>query len=291
MRIPLAAAVAVALSVAVAVPAGAAHAATYPIEARYQAKGPEVMASQSVTDSAGAITMKIYYPANIGGPLGLTKRPVVTWGNGTNSTPDDALPVIGQLVSWGFVVAGSMDPTTADGTSMLAALDYVLARNSDPTSLFYGHLDPEHVGVVGHSQGAGGTVNAANHSNGLIDTAVPICLPDMKWVDPGDGFSVADLRVPTLFLGGSADKFISPPATEVGYYTAAGGPAALGVLKSASHNTIGRAGNGFLGYLTAWMMWQLQGDQYAKGAFVGLTGPPELNVNANWQNQAEKGLS
>jgi hypothetical protein len=39
------------------------------------------------------------------------------------------------------------------------------------------------------------------------------------------------------------------------------------------------------------MMYHLQGDQgdsYARGAFVG--GPPEININTSWQNQAEKNL-
>lgn len=42
------------------------------------------------------------------------------------------------------------------------------------------------------------------------------------------------------------------------------------------------------GYVTAWFMWQLQGDEYAAGAFTG--EKPEMMNNNLYQNQkaAEK---
>ena len=37
------------------------------------------------------------------------------------------------------------------------------------------------------------------------------------------------------------------------------------------------------GYVTAWFMWQLQGDEYAAQAFTGDT--PELMTNSQYQDQ------
>jgi len=75
----------------------------------------------------------------------------------------------------------------------------------------------------------------------------------------------------------------------VEYYNEVHYAAAMLVLNGADHLTIQGNGGGYLGYLTAWLMYQLQGDQYAGGAFVA--DPPEVNTNPSWSWQAEKDLS
>ena len=97
------------------------------------------------------------------------------------------------------------------------------------------------------------------------------------------------LDLPVLFLGGSNDWLIAPPWALLEYYIEVPGAAAMLVLNDADHLTIQGSGGRYLGYLTAWMMYQLQGDQYARGAFAG--APPEANANTNWSWQAEKNLS
>jgi hypothetical protein len=164
----------------------------------------------------------------------------------------------------------------------------MVQQNSTPGSLFYQKLDVTHVGAIGHSQGAGGAVNATNNSSGLIKTAVPIALPNQIWVTPGDEYYVASLTVPVLFLGGSNDILIASPGTLTGYYNQVPGAAAVAVLKGADHNTIQNTGGGFLGYINAWMMYTLRNDTIARGAFVG--SPAEINTNTSWRNQAEKNL-
>ena len=108
------------------------------------------------------------------------------------------------------------------------------------------------------------------------------------WVNQSDIFNVAQLTVPVLFLGGSNDWLIAPPWALLEYYTEVPGAAAMLVLNGADHLTIQNSPNGYLGYITAWLMYQLQGDQNARGAFVG--NPPEANTNTNWSWQAEKNL-
>jgi pimeloyl-ACP methyl ester carboxylesterase len=93
---------------------------------------------------------------------------------------------------------------------------------------------------------------------------------------------------PVLFLSGAKDVLISPNSAIQTYYGEVPGAAAKALLKGAGHNTIQGTGGGFLGYLTAWLMYQLQDDAYARGAFAGAT--PEINTNAGWQNQVEKNL-
>ncbi|MFI7439903.1 alpha/beta hydrolase family protein [Nonomuraea indica] len=250
------------------------------IEAHYRAAGPWAVATADVPG------YRLVYPAALG--AGGVKHPIITWGNGTNAVPTQYPGVLDQLASWGFAVVASTDTTTGTGSEMIAAARYLIDRNTDASSVFHGKLDVTRIGAVGHSQGAGGSVNAATKSAGLIRTVVPIALPAPIWVSPGDAFSVNRLTCPVLFLGGTNDGLISPDSALQAYYGQVPGAAAKALLKGAGHNTIQGTGGGFLGYLTAWLMYQLQGDAYARGAFAGAT--PEINTNASWQSQFEKNL-
>jgi hypothetical protein len=276
--------------VAPATPAAEAATAakTNAVEDHYTSAGPWVVVTTEVA-AADGLTYRIAHPRDLG--RGAFKHPILIWGNGSNATPDLYTGVFRQLASWGFVVIGSSDRQQGDGRTMLAALQYLVAANLDPASKFFGVLDPTEVGALGHSQGAGGAVNAANHSGGLVDTAVPINLPDSRYVQGKGAFSVADLPTPTLFLGGSTDGLFSTTSGLCSYYQHAP-RAALGILRGADHLAIQRSGNGYLGYLTAWMMWNLQHDAYAGSAFVGkVRKNTEFRRNPKWQGQLEKGLS
>lgn len=274
------------LSLALCGGAGVATAgAANTIETTYKVAGPSAVATASGTDANG-VALQVFYPANLG--AGGTRAPIITWGNGTSATPSQYSGLLNQLASWGFVVVATTDQTTGTGSEMLAALNWMEAQDTTAGSPFQGKLDLTREGAIGHSQGAGGTVNATNGSGGRIDTAVTIALPAQIWVSPGDAFSVASLSVPTFFLGGANDILIAGPSTVTGYYNAKPGAAAKAVLKGADHNTIQGTGGGFLGYITAWMRYQLSGDTTARAAFVG--SPPELTTNTAWTNTATKSL-
>ncbi len=255
------------------------------IESTYAATGSFSVSTANVTDASGTVIYNLYYPTNLStGGL----HPIITWGNGTNALPSNYWGLLNHLASWGFVVVASTDLTTGTGAEILAAANYMVQQNSNSGSIFYQKLDTAHVGAIGHSQGAGGVVNATNNSGGLIKTTVPIALPNQIWVSAGDEYYVQLLTAPVLFLGGSKDVIIASPATLTGYYNQVPGAAAVAVLKGADHNTIQNTGGGFLGYINAWMMYRLRNDATARGAFVG--SPAEINTNTSWQNQSEKTL-
>lgn len=268
-----------------AIPALAAT--TYPIEAHYSVAGPWAISTGSYTDGSGN-AYDLFYPTQLG--ANGFKHPILTWGNGTNAVPGQYTGVLDQLASWGFVIIASTSEATGTGNEMLAGAQDMVSLNNNPSSIFYNKLNVSEVGALGHSQGAGGSVRATLNSGGLIKTDVPICLPAQIWIStPADAYNPAQLTVPVLFLGGSNDWLIASPGTLQGYYNEVPGAAALLVLNGADHNTIQGSGGRYLGYLTAWLMYQLQGDQYARGAFVG--SPPEANTNTNWSYQMEKNLS
>ncbi|HWI70606.1 MAG TPA: alpha/beta hydrolase [Baekduia sp.] len=279
---PLARACALALSLP-ALTAATAVAAN-PIETTYKVAGPAGVATANVTDASGNVTYNLLYPANLA--TSGVAAPIVTWGNGTGATPSQYSGLLNQLASWGFVVVASTSTTTGTGAAMLSGAQYLVAQNATAGGVFYHHLDTTKIAAVGHSQGAGGAVNATNNSGGLITTTIPIALPNDIWVSAGDEYYPELLTVPVLFLGGSSDVIISSPSTIAGFYNDVPGAAAKAVLKGAGHNTIQGTGGGFLGYITAWLRYRLAGDTYARGAFAGAA--PEINANTSWQNQAEK---
>lgn len=251
------------------------------IETIYKAAGPWPVA----TGSSGG--HRLYYPSTLGS--GGVTHPIVTWGNGSWATPDNYPGLLNHLASWGFAVVASTDTTTGTGAEILAAAQHLIALDADPASVFHGKLNTAQVAAVGHSQGAGGSINAANDSAGLIKTVVPIAVPAQWMAGPGDEFSVADLTCPALFLSGANDWLISSAATVQGYYDQATAGAGRALLKGAGHNDIQNTGGAFLGYVTAWLRYRLQADAQARGAFAGSTA--ELPTNTAWQNQALKNLT
>lgn len=266
---------------AAAAPAGAANA----IENTYKAAGTWAVTTANVTDTGGK-TYVVHYPTNLG--AGGVDHPIITWGNGTNATPSQYTGILNQLASWGFVVIASTSKTTGSGIEVLAAAQHLVAENGRSASVFYQDLDVTRVGAMGHSQGASGALNATTRSNGLITSTVAINLPNLGWVSTEHRTNWALITRPVLFVTGANDTWISSASGNTSYYNGVAGPAAKAVLKGAGHNTIQGSGGGFLGYLTAWMQYTLRGDQTARAAYVG--GPPEINTNTNWQNQAEKNL-
>jgi hypothetical protein len=256
----------------------------YPIEAHYSVAGPWEVSSETHRDSSGN-GYELFYPAQMG--TNGFKHPILTWGNGTYATPGHYGGILNQLASWGFVVIAPTNTMTGTGAEMLAGIREMLRLNNSPSSIFFGKLDTNAVGALGHSQGAGGALRAVVNSNRLIKTAVLIDLPAQVWISKAaDAFDPAQLTVPTLFLGGSRDLLIASPKILRDYYNSVPGQAALLILNGADHLVPQRSGGRYLGYLTAWMMYQLQGDRYARGAFAGT--PAEANLNTNWSYQAMK---
>jgi pimeloyl-ACP methyl ester carboxylesterase len=270
----LTAAVAGLTGVAVASPA---RAAAPVVEATYAAAGPWPHATFTV----GTEFVVTY-------PVGAGRQPVITWGNGTNATPALYEGVMRHLASWGFIVVASTSTATASGVEMLAGVQYVRDRDTDPSSPLYGRVDAARIAAAGHSQGAGGAARATLNTTGLISTVVPINAPDPFWIPDAEEIDLSAVTVPVLLLSGVKDYFISPPQTLTAYYNNIPGAVARASLKAGDHNTIQRTGGGYLGYLAAWMRWQLSADGYAGSAFRGTQ--PELLGNPAWANQAAKNL-
>jgi hypothetical protein len=282
---------------------------TGPVEQKYFVKGSwQVLedTTDSVCDSFGN-KCTLYYP-NITDSY--SKRPIVTWGNGTNSRPDQYAYFLKHLVSWGFVVIATQEQQTllhGKGKAIFEAAQLLVRSNDDAGLLkgvFYKRLDVRQIGAAGHSQGAAAAIAALMQSNGLIKTVVPIELPSEFWCT-ANCIDIGQLKGGSIFFVTGSLDFIAPPTqwpSEPGlqsieaYYKKVPNqvPKLMGALNGSGHaDVLGQPGcqpthwtcgvgvYGYLGYPTAWLMYQLQGDTLAHGAFVKGTGEIFLQ-RRNW---------
>jgi predicted esterase len=108
------------------------------------------------------------------------------------------------LASFGFIVIGIETNSRSDGadaraTELLAALDYLTQR-----STVRDRIDSSRLTVMGHSAGGAGALTAALRRSSLR-TVVGLA-PGA----PGGGLNLANLHMPTMFIGGERDTAVTP---------------------------------------------------------------------------------
>jgi hypothetical protein len=293
--------------VAVPLSAGAANLSlsptSYPIDAAFTQPGPDATTTATITEG-GQPVYDVFYPAHYAS-LGF-RSPIVTWGNGTDATPQMYSTLLTHFASYGLTVIASTLANTGSGREIDQAAHYLVAQDTTKGSPFYGHLDVLHVASVGHSQGATGAVRAATSDPALITAVMTFSLPARIYSLPNpDCPTSADctpmpglLSQPTFFIStlGPEDQIIDGPANARLAYDLVRGTAAMGVIwmsggKYADHSSVQDTANGGnpnseLGYATAWLMYRLRGNTLAAGAFLGTD--PELRHNADWPLTALK---
>jgi hypothetical protein len=267
------------------------------IEQQFYANGTWAVTVQAGAACCDSLNNKfdLYYPTNLG--AGGFKHPILTWGNGSFGKASDVDYFLRHMASWGFVIIATEDSMTGPGQTILDAANFLIAANGSPVSIFHNKLDVTNVGAFGHSQGAGGAINATIKSGGTIKTVIPIELPAQIWCStPPNCVDTSHLTTGSVFfVDGSLDP-VSPPtqnASTTGeqsiaaYYNAvpAGVQKLKGTLLGPTHNDVTGQPDcthaqlpciigvyGYLGYPTAWMMDRLQGSAAAHAAFVSGTG-------------------
>jgi hypothetical protein len=269
----------------------------------YSQPGPWGAAITGSADAPAAEGVRFWYPETLGA-FG-ADHPVLTWGNGTDARTDSYTDLIEHLASWGFVVVASNSGRTGGGDEMLAAAEWMVDQNDNPASVFYGDLNTNAVGALGHSQGAGGAIYATVESDGLITSTLPIALPDVGWWNPP--FTLDDaaglvgrLEDPIFYMYGNDDLITLWDQEH--WFDATGGPALMASLVGGHHNLPVNdelCGWGYCGqapqiegYTTAWFVYTLAHDQFARQAFVGDGGGPgEIMADARWMRKDAEGLS
>ena len=262
------------------------------LEKKYAGLGDyevSVMAVKSEDKSIGNI--RIWYPSEME-----NRYPLIVVVNGSNTAALNYEPYFERLASWGFVVVGNDDRQAGTGISTSLTLDYMLEQNQNSDSLFYEKIDVQNIGIAGYSQGGVGAVRAVTEfeNSGLYKTIFTGSAAHSYLAQMWGGYDASKVSIPwfmTAAAGTSDDTGATDAATEW-----------LGVapLSSLIENYNAMPDNVFKlrarvegaeheemqmktdGYMTAWMLYQLQGDEEAGKALIGEDA--EILSNSNWQD-------
>ncbi|RSD13955.1 bis(hydroxyethyl) terephthalate hydrolase [Amycolatopsis eburnea] len=185
----------------------------------------------------------IYYPTSTtAGTFG-----AISIAPGFTATQSSIAWLGPRLASQGFVVFTIDTLTTSDqpdsrGRQLLASLDYLTQQSSVRS-----RIDSSRLGVVGHSMGGGGTLEAAR-SRPSLQAAVPLTGWNLtkNW---------STVSVPTLVVGAEADT-IAPVATHsIPFYTSL--PSTLDKayleLRGASHFAPNTSNTTIAKYTLSWL--------------------------------------
>lgn len=270
------------------------------IEAEYTAMGTyQVSSAEYPSDDVLIQQYKVWYPSALEDETGTW--PIVVMANGTGVPASRYEPVFEHLASWGFVVIGNEQQASWSGDGSEGSLDLLIELNQDPDSVFYQKLDLECVGAAGHSQGAIGAINSVtNQPNGwrykaLYTASTPSSryALTLKW-----SYDVSQIEIPYFMAAGTGlldageegspevvddtqEISISPLWSQEENYSAI--PNTTAKLRArrtdADHAEMLPWGDG---YMTAWFMYWLKGDQEAGKAFFGEDA--EILSNPCWQD-------
>ena len=257
------------------------------IEAKYLAMGSyEVEHLESATVSS-LEKFEVYYPKDI---YNLGKVPVVIFLNGTG-TPASKYPALQEhLASWGFITIANEENNSFYGEGVELSIRYLLFADTyssnDDESPLKGHIDFDNIGVTGHSQGGIGVINGITihpHSD-MIKAAVMLSSTetDMAKAFLWDSDSSL-IHANTMMIGssGQTDSAISPLESMQKTYENITDDV-IKVLARRNDCDHGEMLYYADGYVTAWFMYFLQGDEEAGKAFFG--DNPEISANKLYQD-------
>jgi len=205
-------------------------------------------------------------------PNGLC-HPIITWGNGTGSTPNLYRSLLNLFASHGFVVIGSNSKNVARGTPkpMLVGVTWVLEQNEDPASPLYHHLDSTHIGATGHSQGAMATSQASGDPR--ITTNVPI----------EGAMAQKNLSGPAMFFCGGMDDVVGCDGAANALKAVTTLPAMYAEYLSVDHGSwmsFNNKPSPVYSAINAWMRVHLMADDTLRPWFYG--GECQLCADEGW---------
>ena len=232
---------------------------------------------------------EIYYPLDIAqrGPL-----PVVVFVNGTGVKGSKYPALQKHMASWGFLTIATEEEFAWNGFSAEMCVRYLTALNDyqaeGEENLFCGKIDLDRVGVTGHSQGGTGVINAITDQRNadIYKAAVILSSGGNKAVSQALMWDYDETKIhaPTMLMAAVGDADIGLVTLEDMNFLFDNIPD--GVMKvMARRRDIGHGEMLYYGdgYVTAWFMWLLQGDETAGGAFAG--EQPEFMTNPMYQDQ------
>lgn len=232
---------------------------------------------------------EIFYPAELANQN--KKYPVIVVCNGTGWKASKSKPIYEHYASWGFIVIGSEEAYSwnAFGAEMAIRHLYRLNDNqtiNDKKNVFYQKIDFENIGIIGHSQGGVGVFNAITNTDHKDVYKAAIALsPTNKELAQGLEwpYDAANIAIPIMLVSGEGggDDWVVTLEGLTDIYDDINSRKVMLRRKNTPHGATQYSEDG---YVTAWFMWHLQGDQNAAKAFIGES--PEILDNPMYQDAA-----
>jgi hypothetical protein len=262
------------------------------IEAKYLAMGPHEVSYWEQGVMQDFKKYEIYYPSDIA--ENSEKYPVVIFSNGTGVNGSKYPAVLKHLASWGFIVMATEEENSWSGFSSELCLRTIILLNETKAidgwadNPFYGHVDLDHIGVSGHSQGGVGVINAATdmkHSDMIkaIAAASPTNMTLAKGLQWDYDPSLISAPIFLVSGTGNADENLVVSGQQLTDIYNSVPDTVTKVMARRSDADHGDMLTFADGYMTAWFMWLLQGDEEAAKAFIGDNA--ELLHNELYQDQ------
>ena len=242
----------------------------------YEVKDIKLDGSEEVTKN-----FYIYYPEEL--EKTNKKYPVVVMMNGTGVLPKKYTTLFKHLASWGFVVIGNDDGSSGFAKSSDESIELIRKENGDKDSVFYNKLDLDNIGITGHSQGGAGVLTAITIMENKDAYKVAVALSPTQVESAhayGWNYDVSKINIPILLLAGTQGDFetkmVLPIEVMNSMYDEINSPKVMARRIGAEHGHMLYSADG---YVTAWFMYYLQGDESAKEMFN------EIKNNELYQDQ------
>lgn len=248
-----------------------------------------------VTDSTIS-THTIFRPQDLNGFNKSNPLPILVWGNGAcANSPWEHLNFLNEIASNGFLVIaigpmpeeGQRGGGRSESSQLTDAIDWAIAQNADKTSRYYGKLDLDNIAAAGMSCGGLQTLDICKDerlkammicNSGLFKpsnagSAVPgMPMPQKE--------SLKDIHTPVIYILGGP--------TDIAYENGMDDFENINhVPVFAANFNVGHGGTyaqphggEFAVVATAWLKWNLKGDEEAGAFFTG--EPCGLSLREGW---------
>lgn len=231
---------------------------------------PGPFGCEQVDTAPGLTTHTLFVPGKLGD--GGVKHPILVWTNGATGSTSFYQNLLEQFASHGFFVVadkmsgGNHDPEIVE---QKAGIDWVIAEAARADSPYFGKIDPDRLGIAGHSLGSVGSfantghpsVKASIHWSGGL-TGNPVGA-DEAWLQL--------IHAPAAFLCGGAEARALPRCSGDFDNAPEGVPIFYGTVEGVGHTDVfGEQNGGQWGRAAiAWWRLTLAGDETFRSWFNG----------------------
>ncbi len=241
-------------------------------EAKYFAMGPHETAYYEADAMMSFQKFEIYYPKDIERMEPLS---AVVFVNGTGVKGSRYRALQQHLASWGFLTIATEEEHAWNGFSAEMSVRYLellnMYQEEGKDNVFCHKIDMERIGITGHSQGGIGVINAITNQK-HADTYQAAVLLSATQNDIASALmwesDAAAIHTNVLILAsiGQSDAAIAPLDSMQMMYDGITEDVSKVIARrnDCDHGEMLYAADG---YVTAWLMYYLQGDEEAGKAF------------------------